>query len=220
MGEKTTPSISSTTQTSTPEAAPAPSTASTAPAQAPAAAGAGGGQSAAPKQDAPQTQAQGAPKPDAELKLKAPEGLAQDHPAVRELEAVAKELMLSPEQAQKLLDRNFASAKEARAREETAWKKQVADWTRETKEDPKYAEKLADVQRVMARFDPEKQLEAILGKTGMGVHPQVFSFLASLGKAAMREDSIGAGAGSGASSGELNLQSIYSNSPSMFSKGK
>lgn len=170
------------------------------------------------KQDAPQGQP-AAPDVNGqgELALKLPEGVKDDSPDVQSVLGFAKQHKLSQEQAQALFDSSAASAKQA----EADWAQQLKTWEAETRADPEIGGKnfdksKANVQRVMARFDADKKLEAILNKTGFGLHKDVFRVLAKIGEATMGEDRIDPKAKGNALSAEDQLQQMYDKSPEMF----
>jgi len=152
-------------------------------------------------------------KPEAEIayEFKLPEGIEPDAKATEEFVAIAKELKLPKEAAQKVVD--IAIARE-NARVE-AHNAQVVAWAEEVKADKelggdKLTETLATAQKAIALGPPG--LKELLNRTGMGNHPAVVKWAHAVGKA-LSEDRFVAG-GQGANTGEKSTaQVLYPNQP-------
>lgn len=117
-----------------------------------------------------------------EYKFTAPEGVELDAEQTAQFTAIAKELKLPAEAAQKIVDL-AAKAEVARVAAFTAT---VQGWAAEVKADPvlggdKLEESLAVAKRAIDLGPPE--LKALLQSTGMGNHPAVFKWAHTVGKA-------------------------------------
>lgn len=117
------------------------------------------------------------------------EGQELDANALAVFEPIAKELGLSQEQAQKLVD-IYPQIQQQQAE---AWSKQVADWGEQVKADKeiggdKFNASVGAAQRALDQFgNPE--LREYLNASGLGNHPALVRFCAKVGKA-MAEDSF------------------------------
>ena len=130
--------------------------------------------------------------------LKLPENAQIGKDAVEQIAGLAKELNLSQEQAQKLLDKQNAAAIEHFAGAE----KQAQDWLELVKTDKeiggeRFAQTAEQARRATARFC-SPALRQMLDQSGLGNHPEVVKAFAQIGKA-MSEDSLHALAPGGAS---------------------
>ncbi|HFF9830533.1 peptidase [Serratia marcescens] len=118
-----------------------------------------------------------------------PEGQELDVNALAVFEPIAKELGLSQEQAQKLVD-IYPQIQQQQAE---AWSKQVADWGEQVKADKeiggdKFNASVGAAQRALDQFgNPE--LREYLNASGLGNHPALVRFCAKVGKA-MAEDTF------------------------------
>lgn len=105
-----------------------------------------------------------------------------DKDATTAFTAIAKDLKLAPDAAQKVVD--IAVGMQQRAVE--AHHAQVAKWADETKADKelggdKLAQTLATAQKALALGPPE--LKQLLNDSGLGNHPAVVRFMHTVGKA-------------------------------------
>lgn len=119
----------------------------------------------------------------------APEGQELDANALAVFEPVAKELGLSQEQAQKLVD-IYPQIQQQQAE---AWSKQVADWGEQVKADKeiggdKFNASVGAAQRALDQFG-NTELREYLNASGLGNHPALVRFCAKVGKA-MAEDTF------------------------------
>lgn len=123
----------------------------------------------------------GAPEKYADFKL--PEGVLLDPAVATEFQTVAKEMNLSQEQAQKLVDLQAKVSLQTVEQANTQFKEQIKAWEEQTKKDlgPKF-----DAERALAAKGRDKvatpELLKLLNDTGMGSHPEVFKLFAKLGK--------------------------------------
>ncbi|CAI1025321.1 Uncharacterised protein [Serratia ficaria] len=119
----------------------------------------------------------------------APDGQELDANALSVFEPIAKELGLTQEQAQKLVD-IYPQIQQQQAE---AWSKQVAEWGEQVKADKeiggdRFTASVGLAQRALDQFgNPE--LREYLNASGLGNHPALVRFCAKVGKS-MAEDSF------------------------------
>ena len=118
-----------------------------------------------------------------------PEGQELDANALAVFEPIAKELGLSQEQAQKLVD-IYPQIQQQQAE---AWSKQVADWGEQVKADKEiggdeFNASVGAAQRALDQFG-NTELREYLNASGLGNHPALVRFCAKVGKA-MAEDTF------------------------------
>lgn len=131
--------------------------------------------------------------------LKAPEGYDF---ADGELEAItdrAKELGLSNEQAQALVEMKAEWSQRSQDEAQASLGKLAESWAEQVKADKEFGgerfnESLQDVKRAMDGFASD-ELKAALDETGFGNHPELFRFVARIGKALREDGSITANGG-------------------------
>lgn len=147
--------------------------------------------------DTPATEVQETPgtetaKPaDAEIvyDFKVPEGVELDAAMTDEFKAIAKELKLPADAAQKVVD---LAAKREQARAD-AFVKQVDDWAKALPADKEfggdaYQENMAVAKKTIDTFG-SPELVSLLNSTGMGNHPEVVRLAFKIGKA-LSEDTF------------------------------
>ncbi len=190
-----------TTEASTPQSAAAPEASAAATGQA-----AEGANAQAKPEDAG-AKVDGEKPADAPIvyDFKAPEGVELDASAVERFKAVAGDLKMPADQAQKVVDL-YADLRKA---ETDAFVKQVETWGEETKADKEYGgdklpETLASARKVIDTFGTP-EFKSLLDSSGMGNHPEVVKLLAKVGKA-ISEDGFIRGAPKGPA------KSFYDNS--------
>lgn len=126
--------------------------------------------------------------------LKLPENALLDAKALEGVSEFAKELKLSNEQAQKLLERENAAV-QSYAQAQTEQRQQdITAWEGEITADKEFGgdhlkESLESAKGVLKRFDPDGGVLELLDQSGYGSHPKVLRFLARIGKAS-KEDTI------------------------------
>ncbi|HID9280219.1 TPA: peptidase [Serratia marcescens] len=119
----------------------------------------------------------------------APEGQELDANALSVFEPIAKELGLTQEQAQKLVD----IYPQIQKQQAEAWSKQIAEWGEQVKADKeiggdKFTASVGLAQRALDQFgNPE--LREYLQVSGLGNHPALVRFCTKVGKS-MAEDSF------------------------------
>lgn len=110
--------------------------------------------------------------------FKAPEGYELDPKAVEEFTPIAKELGLSQDGAQKLIDFYSAKTKEVAEAPYNTWKEMNDKWAGEVKADPALGPRLAEVKQNVSRAldaigDPKltSAFKEAMDLTGAGNHP-------------------------------------------------
>ncbi|WP_370609516.1 peptidase [Citrobacter portucalensis] len=202
-------------------AAPAPSEPAAPAAEAPAPAG----EPAKPEGDKPQSGAEGdkpqddkpadgekpADKPAEEkdqkqegapekYEFQAAEGVELDTEALKDFEPVARDLNLTNEQAQKLVDAYPKILAGVQQRQAEAWQAQTEQWAADVKADKeiggdKLTANLSAAQRALDQFGTP-ELKEYLNTTGLGNHPDLVKTFVKIGKA-MSEDGMVDGSNQG-----------------------
>lgn len=143
----------------------------------------------ADKESADKAEKEKKPSAPEKYEFAAPEGQELDANALAVFEPIAKELGLTQEQAQKLVD-IYPQIQQQQAE---AWSKQIADWGEQVKADKeiggdKFNASVGLAQRALDQFgNPE--LREYLNASGLGNHPALVRFCAKVGKS-MAEDSF------------------------------
>lgn len=149
-------------------------------------------------------EAKGAPEEYAEFKL--PETFKVDEPLMGEFKTLAKELGLSQEAAQKLVDMQAKlQAGNASAFTETLQAhvdKTAGEWRTAAKADPEYGgvkfdENVAIAKQALDAFGTP-ELKALLNESRLGSHPEVIRFMFKAGKAISQDGFVPGRAGSAA----------------------
>ncbi|HFE3481516.1 TPA: peptidase [Enterobacter hormaechei] len=197
-------------------AAPAPSEPAAPAAEAPAPAG----DAAKPEGDKPQPGTEGdkpqeekpadgdKPKDEEQKQEGAPEkyeftageGVELDSEALKDFEPVARDLNLTNEQAQKLVDAYPKILAGVQQRQAEAWQKQTEGWAETVKADKeiggdKLTANLSAAQRALDQFGTP-ELKEYLNATGLGNHPDLVKTFVKIGKA-MSEDGMVDGSNQG-----------------------
>lgn len=192
-------------------AAPAPSEPSAPAADTPAPAG----DPAKPEGDKPQLGAEGdkpqEEKPDdkeqkpegapEKYEFKPAEGQELDTAALEQFEPIARELNLTNEQAQKMVDLYGTKIMPMVQQQQVeAWQKTTEQWAADVKADKeiggdKLTSNLSAAQRALAQFGTPELKEYLEG-TGLGNHPELVKAFVKVGKA-MSEDGMVTGKESG-----------------------
>lgn len=164
------------------------------------------GDKPADKPDDKEQKQEGAPE---KYEFTAGEGVELDTEALKDFEPVARELNLTNEQAQKLVDAYPKILAGVQQRQAEAWQKQTEGWAETVKADKeiggdKLTANLSAAQRALEQFgDPE--LKEYLDSTGLGNHPALVKAFIKVGKA-MSEDKVVTG---GHESGGSDLISAF-----------
>ncbi len=164
------------------------------------------GDKPADKPDDKEQKQEGAPE---KYEFNAGEGVELDTEALKDFEPVARDLNLTNEQAQKLVDAYPKILAGVQQRQAEAWQKQTEGWAETVKADKeiggdKLTANLSAAQRALEQFgDPE--LKEYLDSTGLGNHPALVKAFIKVGKA-MSEDKVVTG---GHESGGSDLISAF-----------
>lgn len=134
---------------------------------------------------------EGAPEKYEAFKL--PEGVEADPAALEAFMPLAKELNLSQEQAQKLVDFQAANVAKAAKAQQDVWTETNEKWVADAKADPeiggvKFDENVADAKKFIKAFGTPELFEA-LAFTGAGNHKE-FIRMAARAYKAIGEDKI------------------------------
>ena len=140
---------------------------------------------------------EGAPE---KYEFTAGEGVELDSDALKDFEPVARDLNLTNEQAQKLVDAYPKILAGVQQRQAEAWQKQTEGWAETVKADKeiggdKLTANLSAAQRALDQFGTP-ELKEYLNATGLGNHPDLVKTFVKIGKA-MSEDGMVTGRESG-----------------------
>ena len=140
---------------------------------------------------------EGAPE---KYEFTAAEGVDLDTEALKDFEPVARELNLTNEQAQKLVDAYPKILAGVQQRQAEAWQAQTEEWAATVKADKeiggdKLTANLDVAQRALDTFGTPA-LKEYLNGTGLGNHPELVKAFVKVGKA-MSEDGVVTGKESG-----------------------
>ncbi|WOE15065.1 peptidase [Klebsiella pneumoniae] len=140
---------------------------------------------------------EGAPE---KYEFTAAEGVDLDTEALKDFEPVARELNLTNEQAQKLVDAYPKILAGVQQRQADAWQAQTEEWAATVKADKeiggdKLTANLGVAQRALDTFGTPA-LKEYLNGTGLGNHPELVKAFVKVGKA-MSEDGVVTGKESG-----------------------
>lgn len=165
------------------------------------------GDKPADKPDDKEHKQEGAPE---KYEFKPAEGQELDTAALEQFEPIARELNLSNEQAQKMVDLYGTKILPmVQQQQAEAWQKTTEQWAADVKADKeiggdKLTANLSAAQRALDQFgDPE--LKEYLDSTGLGNHPALVKAFIKVGKA-MSEDKVVTG---GHESGGSDLISAF-----------
>lgn len=140
---------------------------------------------------------EGAPE---KYEFTAGEGVELDTEALKDFEPVARELNLTNEQAQKLVDAYPKILAGVQQRQAEAWQAQTEQWAADVKADKeiggdKLTANLSAAQRALDMFGGPV-LKEYLNTTGLGNHPELVKTFVKIGKA-MSEDGMVDGSNQG-----------------------
>ncbi|HCC6168429.1 TPA: peptidase [Citrobacter amalonaticus] len=140
---------------------------------------------------------EGAPE---KYEFQAAEGVELDTEALKEFEPVAREMNLTNEQAQKLVDVYPKILAGVQQRQVEAWQQTTEQWAADVKADKeiggdKLPSNLSAAQRALDQFGTP-ELKTYLNDTGLGNHPDLVKAFVKIGKA-MSEDGMVTGSNDG-----------------------
>ncbi|EPV0628789.1 peptidase [Citrobacter koseri] len=149
---------------------------------------------------------EGAPE---KYEFQAAEGVELDSEALKDFEPVARDLNLTNEQAQKLVDAYPKILAGVQQRQAEAWQQTTEQWAADVKADKeiggdKLTSNLSAAQRALDQFGTP-ELKEYLNTTGLGNHPDLVKTFVKIGKA-MSEDKVLSG---GHDSGGSDLVSAF-----------
>ncbi|HAS0715895.1 TPA: peptidase [Enterobacter hormaechei subsp. steigerwaltii] len=155
------------------------------------------GEKPADKDDDKEQKQEGAPE---KYEFTAGEGVELDTEALKDFEPVARDLNLTNEQAQKLVDAYPKILAGVQQRQAEAWQKQTEGWAETVKADKeiggdKLTANLSAAQRALDQFGTP-DLKEYLNATGLGNHPELVKTFVKIGKA-MSEDGMVDGSNQG-----------------------
>jgi len=155
------------------------------------------GDKPAEKQDDKEQKQEGAPE---KYEFQAGEGVELDTEALKDFEPVARDLNLTNEQAQKLVDAYPKILAGVQQRQAEAWQAQTEQWAADVKADKKIGgdkltANLSSAQRALDLFGTP-ELKEYLNTTGLGNHPELVKAFVKIGKA-MSEDGMVDGSNQG-----------------------
>lgn len=131
--------------------------------------------------------------PEAYGEFTVPEGIEIDASVLEQFQGTAKELNLSQDQAQKLIDMQSDLAKVSTAKAEAAWADQQTKWREAAENDEEFGKGKYDESVSIARSGMLEiggsPLARALEETGMGNHPEFIRFMYRVGKAT-RDDNF------------------------------
>jgi hypothetical protein len=172
---------------------------------------AGNAEDGKPADDAGKSQ--GAPEEYADFQL--PDGVQLDAELTSDLKAVAKELNLTQEQAQKLADLAANKTQAIGANQMEAIKAAQAQWADSSKADKEFggealAENLSVAKKALDTFGTP-ELRTLLNESGLGNHPEIIRAFYRAGKAISEDRFVPSGAG-GRTGGRADpAKSLYPN---------
>lgn len=140
---------------------------------------------------------EGAPE---KYEFQSAEGVELDTEALKEFEPVAREMNLTNEQAQKLVDVYPKILAGVQQRQAEAWQQTTEQWAADVKADKeiggdKLPSNLSAAQRALDQFGTP-ELKEYLNTTGLGNHPDLVKTFVKIGKA-MSEDGMVTGGNDG-----------------------
>lgn len=155
------------------------------------------GEKPAEESDDEKQKQEGAPE---KYEFTAGEGVELDTEALKDFEPVARDLNLTNEQAQKLVDAYPKILAGVQQRQAEAWQKQTEGWAESVKADKeiggdKLTANLSAAQRALDQFGTP-ELKEYLNATGLGNHPDLVKTFVKIGKA-MSEDGMVDGSNQG-----------------------
>lgn len=156
---------------------------------------------------------QGAPEEYADFQL--PEGVQLDAELTSDLKAVAKELNLTQEQAQKLADLAANKTQGIGARQMEAIAAAQQQWTADAKADKEFggehlAENLGIAKKALDSFGTP-ELRTLLNESGLGNHPEIIRAFYRAGKAISEDRFVPSGNGGRTSGARDPAKSLYPN---------
>lgn len=159
--------------------------------------------------DATKTESKPAGAPETYEDFTAPEGYNLTSELVGEFKTLAKDLNLTQEQAQKLIELDVKRHQSTG----DALQQASAEWAESAKTDAEFGgdklpESLASAKKALDAFGTP-ELRTLLNETGLGNHPDVIRFMVRAGKAISEDGFVSGARGAG---NAASAQSLYSKS--------
>jgi len=148
--------------------------------------------------------------------FKVPEGFDPNTEGMNELKATAKELGLTPEQAQRIADLGVKQAQGFAAQLADQQKTLTAQWAEETTTDKeiggdKLPENLGVAKKALDTFGT-KELKTLLNQSGLGNHPEIVRFMVKAGKAISEDGKLVTGSAAQADRAAMPIENrLYPN---------
>lgn len=123
----------------------------------------------------------------------APDGVSFDGEVMGQFKAMAKDLNLSQDKAQKVADLGVELVKRTQAAQAQAMQAEIAKWASDSKADKEFGgdkldENLAGAKSALQQFG-SPELQQMLNESGLGNHPEVIRMLYRVNKA-VSEDTV------------------------------
>lgn len=131
--------------------------------------------------------------------FKAPEGVTLDSELLGEFEAIAKDMKLSQDEAQKVADVGAKLAQKIQAAQVQAVEQAAAEWAKAASTDKEFGgdkltENLAVGKKALDAFGTP-ELRTLLNTSQLGNHPEVIRFFVRAGKAISEDRMVNGGTG-------------------------
>lgn len=128
-----------------------------------------------------------------DFELKLPEGSSLDASYLEQTKALAKELGLSQEAAQKLVERDSGLMSSAHERNMATVREKTEQWAKDAQADKEiggnnFQSSVTDARTALDKFGTP-EFKNMLNQSGVGNHPELIRLLSRVGKA-MREDKM------------------------------
>lgn len=166
-------------------------------------------------EEAAESKPAGAPE---KYEFKAPEGRQFDNEVVSRFSEVAKELDLTNEEAQKILDKMGTTLSERQAANLKSIRDQWAEASTADKEfgGEKLSQNLSVAKKALDAFGTN-ELRALLNESGLGNHPELIRFMYRAGKSISEDTIVKGSASTSRSRGPFTFDDaatvLYSNQP-------
>ena len=122
--------------------------------------------------------------------FKLPDGAVADEKLIGDFSTVAKDLNLTQEQAQKVVDLYTANLKNQEKSFQDAFAEQEKTWIAEVKQQPNYQENLSLAKKAVEYFsEGDNDAKNLVLGTWLGNHPAMIRMMARIGKV-ISEDSF------------------------------
>lgn len=161
--------------------------------------------------DKPKVDEGAATSPESYSDFKLPEGVELDSLALEKAAPIFKELDLTQEQAQKLVDLQAEMVQEGTRSQEETLNQLIDGWQEESKNDKEFGGEKFEENAAVARLAVEKfgtpELKQLMEDHGVGSHPEMVRFMWNIGKL-LKEDVPG-GLTSAASQKKDRISTLY-----------